>query len=243
MKSRVAWGIAAIGAYIVVAVALNTAVAPRVLFDGLAPPASYRYASPPPDLTVANEPPEPGSGQVELTKKGSQAATISTGDGQMLVVLPERAFERVGKEKDVDVHIKPLVPQEPLDVEGGLVVEGNAYEIAAWYGKSTEPATLALPATIVARYPVTGTVILRREGNAWRKLETQASPQSLQLFGDTDRLGIFATAGAPHRPRRTWLPYAAGAAGVVAGVGGYLWGRRSGRRRKKKVRKPRRRRP
>lgn len=242
MKRRLAWGIAAVAAYGIAALGhALTSPLTLPLFDGLAPAAPYRYVDPPADLAGANELPEPGEGIVDIVKKGSAATSISTGDGQLQVVLPDGAFPPRAGEKQIDVNLTALVPPEPLDAGGGAVVEGNAYRVTATYSRSGAPAVLERAMTVVLRYPTFATVIVRREGEAWRRLPTQVSAASLQLFADSDEIGVFATAGKPHAPGwRRWLPYAAAAAGLLAGVVGYLSGRRSRERRRRRGRMGRR---
>ncbi len=231
-------------AYIAAAMLLHLPGAPRVLYDGLAPPAAYRYLDPPDDLADDNEPPAVGSGKIVVTKAGSSPQTISTGDGQLQVVFPKDAFEARKAELTIQIDIVPLVPPQPHELGDGSIIDGNAYQVRARYAKSKDAAELVDAMTVVIRYPVYGSTVVRRDGDDWRKVVTQLSEASLQLFASSDNLGTFAAAGRPHRGR-TWLPYAAGAAGVVFGVGGYLWGRRSGRRKKRRKRKsqPRRRKP
>lgn len=242
MKRRLAWGAAAVAVYATLALTHSlTSPLTLPLFDGLAPAAPYRYVDPPPDLADANELPEPGEGVVDLVKKGSAATSISTGDGQMQIVLPEGAFPARKGEKRIDVEIAPQGPSEPLDAGGGALVEGNAYRVTANYSKSGDPAVLEESMTVVLRYPTFSTVIVRREGDTWRRLRTQISAASLQLFADSDEIGAFATAGKPHVPGwRRWLPYGGAAAGVLAGVVGYLSGRRSRERRRRRGRMGRR---
>jgi hypothetical protein len=233
---RLVLGLAVVAAYVTVAVLFNVPGAPRPLFDGLAPPQQYRYVDPPKDLADSNEPPGDGRGVIDIVGGKSAPSTISTSDGQLQVVFAETAFASRKGEKRIQIEIDPSSPAPPLDLEGGLRIDGNAYRVTATYAKSAAPAIPKLAATIVIRYPVVASVVARREGAGWRKLKTQISEASLQLFAQTNQLGTFAAAGKPHRSRTWWLPYAAGVAGVIAGIGGYLWGRRSGRRRPKKKR-------
>lgn len=228
MTRRLLWGLSAVAVYVCSAflVAQTGRVIPRPVYDGLAPAAPYRFVSPPPDLVSGNEPPLPGKGVVDLTKDGSAATSISTGDGQLQVVLQEGVFAAKGKEKSVDVRITPVVAAPPTDLGEGLRIEGNAYRIEAKYAKSGETARAEREVTIVLRYPNNGSVMVRRDGNRWSHLETQVSTASLQLFAAADSLGTFAAAGKPHTTWTRWIPYAAGALGVLAGVVGYLSGRR-----------------
>jgi hypothetical protein len=227
------WGAAAIAVYVTVAlvVAGSGLVVPRPLYDGLAPAAPYRFVSPPPDLAADNEQPEPGDGVVDLVKGTSQATSISTGDGQLQVVLQKGTLRTATTEKEIRVAIEALVPPEPVDLDDGLRIEGNAYRVVAEGTKSREAADVRRDLTVVLRYPNNATVLVRRDGARWRKLETQISHGSLQLFAASDRLGVFAAAGKPRSTWTRWIPYGAGVLGVLAGVVGYLSGRRGWLRR------------
>ena len=249
MKSRsllvACSGAAAVVVYVTTAlvVAHGGRVVPRPLYDGLAPAAPYRFVSPPPDLAPDNELPEPGKGVVDLTKDGSAPTSISTGDGQLQVVLQEGTFAAKKKEKAVVVDITALVPPTPLDVGGGLRIEGNAYRVDATYRKSGDVAEVKRDLTIVLRFPNNATVMMRRQGAGWKRLTTQISAASLQLFAATDELGMFVATGKPHSTWTKWIPYGAGVLGVIAGVVGYLSGRRGWfRRGKRKTDRPARRR-
>jgi hypothetical protein len=226
---RLLWGAAAIAVYVTAAlvVADDGRVVPRPLYDGLAPAAPYRFVSPPPDLAGDNEQPEPGTGVVDLVgKEGSAPTSISTGDGQLQVVLQEGTFAAKEKEKAVEVALTPLVAPPPLDIGGGLKIEGNAYRVDAKYAKSGDAAEAQRELTVVLRFPNNASVMVRRDGRSWTRLGTQISAASLQLFAATDRLGTFAGAGKPHRTWTRWIPYGAGGLGVIAGIVGYLSGRR-----------------
>lgn len=239
---RALWGVAAIAVYVTAAalVAGSGRVIPRPLYDGLAPAAPYRYVSPPPDLAADNEQPLPGEGKVDFAKGRSQPTSISTGDGQLQLVVQIETFAAEKDEKAIDVTITPLAPPPPVDVGGGLRVEGNAYRIEAAYAKSGDAAPVQREVTVVLRYPHNGTEIVRRTSASWTRLKSQVSVGSLQLFAATDDIGVFAAAGKPPTTWTRWLPYGAGALGLLAGVVGYLSGRRGWFRRRPKSRTQRR---
>jgi hypothetical protein len=235
---RAIWGLVAIAVYVTTAllIAGTGRVIPRPLYDGLAPAAPYRYVSPPPDLAADNEEPLPGKGRVDFAKGKSQPTSISTGDGQLQLVVPNGAFDAKKKEKAVDITITPLAPPAPLDVGGGLRVDGNAYRIEAAYARSGDAAPVQREVTVVLRYAHNATEVVRRSGASWTRLRSQVSSGSLQLFAATDDIGVFAAAGRPPTTWTRWLPYGAGALGVTAGVVGYLSGRRGWFRRRPKSR-------
>jgi hypothetical protein len=198
--------------------------------------------NPPPDLADENEKPLREVGTLELGENGSRARTVVTEDGQMLVVFADRAVAPREGEDGVRVQIMPLDPGPLSEPPGGLVISGNAYRIDARYSKSRDPVELAIAATVVIRYAVHATEVIRLDGRSWRSLDTEAAQASFQLFSETNRLGTFAAAGIPERSR-TWIAYAVAAVGVVAGAAGYLSGRRRKRRPRTRRSSARRRRP
>lgn len=216
----------------------------RPLYDGLAPPAPYRYVNPPADLAQDNETPLRAVGRLLLDprKKGSVARTIATADGQALVVFADGAVLPRKGEADVTVRVTPLDPVRMPEVIGDLEITGNAYRVEAMYSKSEDVVELREPATIVLRYPTHATAMLHLEGRRWQRVPSQTAHASLQLFAETTDLGTFATAGVP-QASRAWIAYAAAGGGVLAGVVGYFAGRRRSRRRPRRKHAPRRRRP
>lgn len=240
---RVVWGAIAIGAYIVTAVVTTGGPLPSApVYDGLAPPAPYRYVNPPSDLADENEAPLRAVGTLELGEQGSRARTVATADGQMLVVFNDRAVAPRAGEDEVSVRITPLDPGPLPEPPDRLAVSGNAYRVHAEYSKSRDPVELEIGATVVIRYAVHATEVIRLDGRSWQRLDTEAAQASFQLFSETKDLGTFAAAGVPERSR-AWIAYAVAAAGVLAGAAGYFSGRR--RRRRPRSRRPsvRRRRP
>src|SRR3954464_6643219 len=91
-RSRV-WGVAA-GILGVVAACGSVALgllAGIPVFDGLAPPAAYRWVRPPSELRAGNRAPASVSATVPLTENGSAAAVVSTPDLQVQVSIPAGA--------------------------------------------------------------------------------------------------------------------------------------------------------
>jgi hypothetical protein len=237
VSARLAWGAAAIAAYLAASFALGGVP----LYDGLAPNAPYLYVDPPPDLADDNQPPLEGTGVIDIVGRRSAASSVTTGDGQAQFVFPTGVFAARGKEKVVEITIVPIKPSPPIDLGGDTAVVGNAYRVQAVYETSRDRAPAREEMTAILRYPFTGSYVVRREGNLWRRLESENSQASLQLFAQTDELGTFAAAGPPHRIPFNWIPYAAGAAGVAVGALGYVQSRRMAKRRKQGGRAARRR--
>lgn len=233
MTRRALWGAAALAGYagaVAVTGALGLVVV-RPLFDGLAPPAPYRYVNPPPDVEDPGEPPEPFTGTLAFGPEGSEARSIMTPDGQAFVVFAQGALAPREGEGSVEVVFTPLDPNRLGEPPEGLRFDGNAYRIEARYEGSKAPASLTQDVTVVLRYPVHATTLLRTSGRAWRRISTKPSPAGLQLFAETADLGTFVAAGPQVGGGFPYWTLPAGAAGAAAVVAGLL--SRRGRRRPK----------
>ena len=78
--------------------------------------------------------------------------------------------------------------------QGGARFDGNAYRIEAIYATSAAPAALAGPVTVVLRYPVHATLILRFVDPGWKALPTTRFDGTQQVLANSDGLGIFVAA-------------------------------------------------
>jgi hypothetical protein len=226
------WGTAALVLYLAaVAVTYRSElVVGRPLYNGEVPPPPYNWVDPPADLVDENTPPQPGASRVEFTEEGSRGRTVATGDGQAFLILGVGGIEPMEGEEAVEVTLTPRVADPPST--DGMRIDGNAYDIEAVYETSREPAVLLRRATVVLRFPVHATEVVRLEGGVWESAgPTQISPQSAQVFVRVNELGTFAAAGEPP-PREipTWV-FAAAASAVVIAVLAILERRRSSRRR------------
>lgn len=215
-RRALAWGSLAVGAYVVAFMVTSSVVAvpPRPLYDGEVPLPPYNWVDPPSDLADDNEPPQPGSSTLEFSPEGSRGRTVATGDGQAFLILPLGAIEPREGEESVTVTIQP---RRPSTTEfDGKRIDGNAYEYRAVYA-SGAPARFIEASTVVLRYPVHATEVVRQTATGWeRAAETQTAPQSAQIFARVTELGTFAAAGEPppmQIPR--WAFIAAGSALAV----------------------------
>ena len=193
-RRRFAWGLAVTLFYVGI-VAFSRPPVGRILYDGLAPLAPYRWVHPPMDRAGNNQPPSPGSGAVVLGPQGSQATEISTGDEQALITIPDGAFPPHAGESSVKVTITPLDPATIAPVPPGHAFDGNAYRFEATYAGSGAPAAVTAPLTVVLRYAVHGVVILRAQDRGWRPLQTARFDGSAQVLAATDVLGVFVPLG------------------------------------------------
>ncbi|HVL81976.1 MAG TPA: hypothetical protein VM840_10335 [Actinomycetota bacterium] len=197
----------------------------RPLYDGEVPPPPYNWVEPPSDLEAENAAPQPGEATVEFAPEGSRARTIATGDGQAFLILPIGGIEPREGEETVTVRITPVAAR-PRTFDG-MLIDGNAYRYDARYTTSGEPVRLLANATVILRYPVHATQIVRSAGGRWEDAgATQAAVQSAQLFVRVRELGTFAAAGAePPREIPLWVYLAAGSAVALAVAAGYEWRR------------------
>jgi len=165
----------------------------RVLYDGLVPLPPYRWVHPPAGRAGDNQPALAGAATVRLGPP-SQAVEVSTDDDQALITLPRGAIEPRAGETAVKVTIVPLDPATVGVGPGPRRFDGNAYRIEAKYADSAQAAVLTVQPTVVLRYPVHATLILRFDQPAWTALPGQVFTGSQQVLANTDRLGVFVAA-------------------------------------------------
>jgi hypothetical protein len=129
----------------------------------------------------------------------SRGAEISTDDEQALVTFPQGAIVPRPGETSAKVALTPLDPNTLAPPPRGLRYDGNAYRIDALYTASGAAVDLAGPVTVVLRYPVHATALLRYADGAWTALpRQQVFTGSQQILAASDRLGTFvAAAGGP----------------------------------------------
>ena len=133
---------------------------------------------------------------------GSVSSSVVTPDGQGAVVVREGGFAAKLGEIAVMVDIQPKDPATMDEPPPSTAYDGNAYVITATYAKDGPTATLQQPATVVLRSPLGGTQLLRHQpGTGWARIgdETPVAA-SLQVFGETTRLGIVRR--RDHDPRQ-----------------------------------------
>ncbi|HLY22812.1 MAG TPA: hypothetical protein VKT83_10140 [bacterium] len=174
---------------------------------------------PPPDLRRGNQLPTPGTASIPLTVAGSGSASISTDDAQVAVVVPEAAFAGRADETSVQVRITPVDPKSLSSPPPGLRFDGNGYAIVAAYARSRELAVLRKPATIVLRYPMHATILMRNIGQEWRPLPANTVPSTLQIFATTNAWGTFiAAAPGGLNQRSSWTTYVAATGALLGGL-------------------------
>ena len=211
---RVAWGLAAAAVYLIVAPATWRGVPARLLYEGEAPPAPYRWVHPPPELARDNQQPSGGAGQIGLNPEGSGSASILTDDAQAGMIFPHDAVAPKPRATAAVVRITPVDPAAVGPPPPGTVFDGNGYRVEATY-QNDGPIALLRPLTPVLRYPRHATVLLRWTDGRWTALDTKRVQAALQIFAPSDRLGVFVAARPAGGGTASWLPYGGGAAALV----------------------------
>jgi hypothetical protein len=216
-------GLAAAALYVSVVAIRPHGIQPEgLLFDGFAPPQPYRWVSPPPRFADSNQPPQGASVAVPMAAAGSESVSVATGDAQAFFIAAQGAFPARPEQRSVSVTITPEDPAEFGPAPDGLVVDGNAYSFEARYQPSGEDAPPEKPVSIVLRYPVHATELLRRSRGAWTRLETIRVPASLEVFADTSELGTFAAAAPASSSPPRWVLYFSIGAIALAAVAGLV---------------------
>lgn len=192
----------------------------------------YRWVDPPPDLQAGNIAPEGTKQEVAMTDVGTVQASVITPDGQAAIVFRQGAFPRRLDEIAVVVDVQPKDPATLGEPPPRTAYDGNAYVVTAVYAKDGSTAELVGPATVVLKAPLGGTRLLRQQpGTGWVEVsEPTAVPMSLQVFGETTRLGSFVAAVTIHGKPFPTLPVSLGASGVAVLAALYVARRRGSKR-------------
>jgi hypothetical protein len=167
----------------------------RLLMDGLIPQPPYRWVHPPAGQGGDNEQPQPYSAALSLTAAGSAPAEFATDDLQATLTLPANVVPPRAAETKVRVTLTPLDPVTLAPAPSGRRFDSNAYRLEAVYDASSAPVQLTGAITVVLRYAVHATTILRldRAGDkpAWARLPTTVYTGSQEALAHSDQLGVF----------------------------------------------------
>ena len=201
----------------------------RLLYEGYLPAPPYRWVHPPGERANDNQRALAGNGTVPLGSLGlSLPRQIETDDAQAIVTFPSGVVSIQPGQSAVMVAIVPQDPARGAPAPAGLRFDGNAYRIKASYAPSASEIVLAGPVTVVLRYPLHATTVLRSSGTGWAALSTIRYPGSLEVLATSDQLGVFVAATASGGRAVRWVPYLPAAAGLAAAIAGALLIRRRG---------------
>lgn len=220
----------AVGGAVLAYVVAAWAVTPG-FFDGLTPPAPYRWIHPPAELRQGNQQPLAGTGTVTLDGSGSALpGTAFTEDGQATLSWTGGTWKVPGKRR---VTLR-LTPERSFPATGSMRTSTNVYcvtgsaPIAAGHHLSV---TLAY-SDAIARAPQQ--IYEAAPRGHWQGIGTSPAPVPYTISAQTSTLGCFvAGAGSPPAPwyeQRLPLVAAALAVVVVAGGGTTVLVRRRRRR-------------
>ena len=183
--------LALLGAAAIVYMAAAWMVAPG-FYDGFGPPQPYNFTCPPPQAG-ANGKPLSGHADVKVIGGVSDADSVFTEDGQLVVLLLPGAFA-AGNKASISVDIKPLATcPEPA----GIRFVTNVYQVTA--SAPLTSGTDKLP-SLEVRYsnlqPDPSTVYQASDPNGtWTAISSQPG-QPYVILGKPTGLGYFA-AGYP----------------------------------------------
>ena len=235
---------AAVGAvYLAVALlSFGSGLVPvRPLYDGFGPPPPYYWVDPPPNAETTD--PAVGTvGKIFFDDGESLGLTSTTGDGQATAIFEPGAIEPVQAEESVHIEVQPIGPSRLGEPPEGMRIDGNGYRFEAIYEGSGEPVRLLRPVSVILRFPVHATTMVRLDEDVWSPVPgTQVIAASLQVFAQTDQLGMYAAAGPPPPGEGfDWRPVVLAVAGAAAAVAGWYYGRGTGRRPANRARRRRR---
>ena len=182
---------------------LHPTTAPRVLFDGFAPQAPYRWVDPPTELRSGNQKPSRAKGSAKLGAQGSEALSVATSDGQAFVSLSEGSIPQHDSDTSVEAVLTPIDASTLGPLLGGMRFEGNAYHVDMRYRPSGTPVTtFAKPATIALTASGPATELYQSaDGKTWTLLPTRALGAQAGLSSAINAPGYVVTAGhgAPYK--------------------------------------------
>jgi hypothetical protein len=250
---RLRWGLAAAGAYLLVAGVLIASGHPVLpLFDGLVP-TTYRWVDPPPGFERENQEALPGRSRVPLEEEG--AITVITDDGQAQVSILTQDVVIPEGQRAVVASLTALDPATIGPPPAGQRFDSNAYEAEVLYLPSEEPLEFAEgdpaedppSATILLRYASHATRLVRWDEStgSWTPLQSTLLRGTLQIYAPSTELDMFAALGPITPPGEDegwpfwlrWALYAAAGLVVVLGVEVYLRWRRKERTRVRRKRR------
>jgi hypothetical protein len=198
---RALLGAAVLAAYVIAAVATVrlTDHHVRPLFEGIGPAPAYQWVDPPPAFASGNVKPHTVTRELPLTDAGSGLTSISSGDAQVVVNIPDGAVPAKPGETAVAVTFDPLAPGTLAPPPAGLRADGNVYRVSFAYKPSGQVLTTAAkPGNIVMGLPEPGVVLLwSADGKRWQRLATQPVGGPTTLGTRFERTGYYLGAASP----------------------------------------------
>jgi hypothetical protein len=169
----------------------------RPLYDGFAPPASYRFVDPPPFFTPGNVEPAPTSESIALGTAGSAPAGIATPDGQFVISLGRGALPDARGASTVEVRVTPIAPAKLGPVPDGLRANGNAYRVEMSYQpRGGTVTTLEKPGSLLMEIPEIGDRLFASpDGKQWHATPARViTPRQLTMTSTLRVTGYYLAA-------------------------------------------------
>jgi hypothetical protein len=194
VRHRLALLAAAVVAYAVAA----WAVAPG-FYDGIAPPAPYRWVSPPPEFRNGNQQPLDGHQVVRVGVNGKvDPATVFTQDGQASISFTPGAFVTPPDRSPVTIDIKP---QPVYPDPGSIHLSTNVYCVTA-----SSPVAPGQQVLVTLQYPsalpAPSSVYEYHDSGPWQDIGNTGSAAPYYLSARASSLGCFA-GGYPANARQS----------------------------------------
>jgi len=170
-------GLALAGLYLVAAVAtMALSDRPfRPLFDGLAPPQPYRWVNPPAEVARDNEAPKGAGTTFALGPEGSPFVNVTPDDGQLILLLEEKAVAPRPPDTEVGVTATPLDVLTLGPLPEGMTQQSNAYQVVVAYAPSAQPVSDfeldTSSVSLVAAGP-SDVLLFSPDGQAWDRRDT-----------------------------------------------------------------------
>jgi hypothetical protein len=194
-------GAAVLAAYVIAAVATVrlTDHHVRPLFEGIGPAPPYQWVDPPPEFASGNVKPHAVVRELPLTAIGSGLTSISSGDAQLVVNIPDGAVPPKPGDTSVTVGFEPLAPNQLAPAPVGLRADGNVYRVTLTYKPSAQTLdAVAKPGNIVMAVPEPGVALLwSADGKQWERLATQPVGGPTTLGARFERAGYYLGAAEP----------------------------------------------
>jgi hypothetical protein len=194
----------------------------RPLFDGFAPPPSYKFVDPPPFFASGNVPPGDVARAIALGPSGSAAAGVGTPDGQFVIDLPRDAIAPRAGATSAAVKITPVAPKRLAAVPGGSRADGNVYRLDVTYQPTGDRVIgFARPGTMLVETPELASAVLHSsDGAAWTAIAARsAAPNGLSMSAELKAPGYYvATTTLPELAAAPAASTRSSTSSIVLGV-------------------------
>jgi hypothetical protein len=171
----------------------------RPLFEGIGPAPPYQWVEPPPQFAIGNVKPHGNAVNVPLGPAGSALTSLSSGDAQVVVNIPEGAVPPHPPDTSVEMGFEPLAPNRFAAPPSGLRADGNVYRVTLTYKPSGQRLdAVAKAGNIVMAVPEPGESLLwSADGKGWERLQTQPVGGPTVLGARFERAGYYLGATLP----------------------------------------------